>query len=26
VDGERMIVLLDVERLVGDDAAVPAVS
>lgn len=26
VDGERMIVLLDVERLVGDDAAVPVVS
>ena len=26
VEGERMIVLLDVERLVGDDAAMPAVS
>ncbi len=26
VDGERMIVLLDVERLVGDDAAAPVVS
>ena len=26
VDGERMIVLLDVERLVGDDAAVPVAS